>query len=231
MPSRKKVSKRSGLYFRGTRPLATLSRLPVEYFRTSGTGQCDYGSIETCSWDAALREAKISDANMMYYSSLVPKEAVEISRAQGRKNLRWGNVLESILAVTHAKKGQRCTSALMLSKIYAPNGEYLGIFADEYTSTKGDLEDGKQNLLESVTGMMERRGYGHPGKTSLKAIKNEGPYLVDVRAIIETSKGYRYQIHAYFGESFKVTKKFGSALAGICFTKFLFPVLKETKIN
>jgi arginine decarboxylase len=214
------------LHFRGTQPLATLSRLPIEYFRTSGTGQCNYGSIETCSWDAALREAKIADANMMYYSSLVPKEATEVSRSKGREDLRWGNVLESILAVTHAKKGQRCTAALMLTKIFAPDGEYLGIFADEYTSTSGNLEDGKQNLLESVTGMMERRGYGHPNRTALKAVKNAGPNLVDTRATIETSKGYRYQIHAYFGESFKVTKKFGSALAGICFTKFLFPVLK-----
>jgi len=226
MPKKSRHSRRETDPFANVEYLYTMSRLPIEYFKTAGQGQASYGSYETASWDAALREAKISDQNVLLYTSLVPKEAVEISRREGRKKLKWGNVLEAIIAKTNAKKGEMCTAALMLTKVFAPNGEYLGIFADEYSSTTGDLEDGKQNLIEAATGMMERRGYGKPSKKTLKLIDKRGPEIVDQRVKIETSNGHVYHVHDYFGRSFKVKKKFGSALAGVCFTKFRFPVIK-----
>lgn len=209
----------------------TLSRLPIEYFKTSGCGQADYGSHETASYDSALREAQIADQNMLLYTSLVPREALEIPRSEGRKKLRWGNVLEAILAVTNASEGQMCTAAIMLTRVYSPEGEYMGIFADEYSSTTGDLEDGKQNLLEAATGMMHRRGYGAPSPKNLELIRQHGPDIVDNKVSIETSTGHVYRVDDYFGRSFRVTQKFGTALAGVCFTKFRFPVLDEVPVK
>ena len=75
----------------------TLSRLPVEYFLTKGSGESDYGkgeageaAAEAGSYDAALRKANIHNYNIIKYTSLVPQEAIKISLKKGKKDLKWG---------------------------------------------------------------------------------------------------------------------------------------------
>jgi len=78
------------------------NRLPYEYFVTTGRGQSDAGSkglpFETGSYDAALNDAGIENANIMVYSSVIPTEAKEISKEEGLGRIKWGQVIESIKA-------------------------------------------------------------------------------------------------------------------------------------
>ncbi len=59
------------------------NRVPSKYFITHGAGESDAGSkflpAETGSYDAALNDAGIENANIVKYTSVIPTEAKEIS--------------------------------------------------------------------------------------------------------------------------------------------------------
>ena len=64
------------------------NRVPHKYFLTTGKGESDAGSkflpAETGSYDAALNDAGIEDANVIKYTSVMPTEAKEISRSDSK---------------------------------------------------------------------------------------------------------------------------------------------------
>jgi pyruvoyl-dependent arginine decarboxylase (PvlArgDC) len=65
------------------------NRVPHEYFITKGKGQSSCGSkglpYETGSYDAALSDAGIEDANIIEYTSVMPPTSIEISREKWNK--------------------------------------------------------------------------------------------------------------------------------------------------
>jgi len=154
------------------------NRVPHKYFLTSGQGESDAGSehlpAETGSYDAALESAGIEDANVVKYTSVMPPGAKEISRKEGAAAIRWGEVLESIIAQSNGIEGKHIGAAVMITSVHDPKGKYLGGFACEY-SGEGTEDQAKQSLLESIDGMIERRGYGKPINpkygTDIKQIK------------------------------------------------------------
>jgi arginine decarboxylase len=79
------------------------NKIPHKYFYTKGSGESNYGGkglpYEAGSYDAALTKAKIEQCNMMFYTSLLPPTSKEITRAQGLKTIKWGNVMDSIMAI------------------------------------------------------------------------------------------------------------------------------------
>ena len=85
------------------------NRVPHTYFLTTGHGESDAGSkhlpAETGSYDAALESAGIEDVNVVKYTSVMPTDAKEISKAKGIASIRWGEVMESIMAQSNGKKG------------------------------------------------------------------------------------------------------------------------------
>ena len=182
------------------------NRLPYEYFITTGKGESDAGSkglpFETGSYDAALNDAGIEDANMMVYTSVIPTEAKEISKEKGLA------IIESIKAQANGRKGERITAAVMITSVHDPNGKYLGGFACEYSGS-GDKKDAADSLLVSVRGMIARRGYGTV------------PADCEVGRDCTTSSGY--VIHPgkrFVVDTLDITKKAGSVLAAICFMSF-----------
>ena len=62
------------------------NRVPYEYFITQGKGESDVGSkgfpYETGSYDAALFNAGIQNANVIEYTSVMPTESKEISKVK-----------------------------------------------------------------------------------------------------------------------------------------------------
>ena len=188
------------------------NRLPYEYFITTGKGESDAGSkglpFETGSYDAALNDAGIEDANMMVYTSVIPTEAKEISKEEGLSRIKWGQVIESIKAQGNGRKGERITAAVMITSVHDPNGKYLGGFACEYSGS-GDKKAAADSLLVSVRGMIQRRGYG-----TMPADRAVGRDCT-------TSSGY--VIHPgkrFVVDTLDVKKKAGSVLAAICFMSF-----------
>ena len=199
------------------------NRIPYEYFLTSGHGESDVGSdglpYETGSYDAALNVAGIQNANVIEYTSVLPKEAVEISRAEGLKRIVWGEVLEVIKAQSNGSRNAHLSAAVMITTIHDPTGNYLGGFACEYSGS-GSRKDAEESLLHSIEGMIERRGFGK---------------------IIGTSKLYhdmktdkKYTIHAgktFIYDDLHVKKEHGSVFTAICFVSHVYPVLNQKRIS
>lgn len=188
------------------------NRLPYEYFVTTGRGQSNAGSkglpYETGSYDAALNDAGIENANIMVYSSVIPTEAKEVSREEGVRRIKWGQVIESIKAEANGKQGQRITAAVMITGVKDRSGKYLGGFACEYSGS-GSKEDAEASLLVSIRGMIERRGYG-----VMPADCKVGKECV-------TDKGFHIHPGKKFViDSLNVKDKAGSVLAAICFMSF-----------
>ena len=201
------------------------NRVPYEYFMTKGNGESDAGSeglpYETGSYDAALFEAGIQNANVIEYTSVMPTESKQISKEEGLKRLQWGEVLECIKAQSNGKKGSKISAAVMTTSVIDPKGKYLGGFAVEYSGS-GTKEDAEASLAESVTGIIERRGYG-----KLKGGGNLEMYKDNV-----TDNGYKIHPGAIFEyENLKVTKKHGSVFTAICFVSYKFPTLNKSSAN
>lgn len=202
------------------------NRIPHKYFITTGKGESDAGSkflpAETGSYDAALTDAGIQNANIVKYTSVMPTKTIEIKREDGVKKIQWGEVLESIMSQANGKRGEVISAAVMTSNVYDVNGKFLGGFACEYA---GDLNEEKaiNSLLISIAGIIERRGYGSTNNQDLVFKKD-----------ITTDKGYTYHPgYKYAWSSMKVQKKHGTVLAGICFQTYKIPVLslQATKKN
>ncbi len=195
------------------------NRVPFEYFVTSGKGESDAGSAglpyETGSYDEALTMAGIENANIVEYTSVIPTEAKEIPKDEGLKRMQWGEVLECIKAQANGPKGSFISAAVMTTSVIDPKGKYLGGFACEY-SGKGDKKSAEKSLEDSITGIIERRGYG-------KIEKGAVLYKDNV-----TDKGYT--IHPgklFLYDSLKVKKHHGSVITCICFVSYKFPMLKN----
>ena len=193
------------------------NRVPYEYFITKGRGESDAGSkglpYETGSYDAALFNAGIQNANVIEYTSVMPTESKEISREEGLRRLQWGEVLECIKAQANGKRGSKISAAVITTSVTDPKGKYLGGFACEYSGS-GTKEEAGASLLDSIVGMIERRGYG--------IMKNPALYQNNV-----TDKGYTVHPGKHFVyEDLHVTKQHGSVFTAICFVSYKFPVLK-----
>ena len=191
------------------------NRIPIEYFYTSGKGQSDYGGkglpFEAGAYDAALNEAKIEQGNIVLYTSLIPPQAKEISREKAVKNQQWGEVIECILAKMNGEKGQHINASVLTTEVYNKKNVYMGTFVCEYAGY-GTEKDAKTTLLYDVEEMVERRGWG-------KAIGSP-----KMHKLIKTNKGYSFRPHRFHGENLKITKKYGTALAGLCFTAYAYPI-------
>lgn len=197
----------------------TLSRLPIEYFLTCGSGESDYGkgelgdaASEAGSYDAALREANIHNYNIIKYTSLVPKKAKKISIKKGKSQLKWGSVLECILSQKNGKKGEKITAGLLITDITSPTGNHLGSFACEYQGSDS-IKIAKEVLLADLSQMVERRGYG---KIKLR-LKTD---IITKKKSMKTEKGYTCNPRHFLAKSLKVKKNFGTVITALCYTKF-----------
>jgi len=195
------------------------NRVPYEYFLTKGTGESNVGSkglpYETGSYDQALTNAGIQNANVIEYTSVIPTRAKEITREEGLKRIQWGEVLECIKAQTNGERGSFISAAVMTTSVYDPKGVYLGGFACEYSGS-GDRAACEKSLNDSIAGIIERRGFGNVlGKCKM--------YHDNV-----TDKGYTFHPGKDFiYDSLHVKDHHGSVLTAICFVSYRFPVLKK----
>ena len=197
------------------------NRVPYEYFITTGKGESAAGSeglpYETGSYDAALNDAGIQNTNVIEYTSVMPTEAKEISKEEGLKRIQWGEVMECIKAQSNGKKGSKVSAAVMITTITDPKGKYLGGFACEYSGS-GIRKAAEVSLLQSIAGMIKRRGYGSI-KGELQIYKDN---KTETGFIIHPGKIFVY-------EHMDVVEEHGTVFAVICFVSYKFPTLMKTK--
>lgn len=197
------------------------NRVPYEYFITSGSGESNVGSeglpYETGSYDEALTKGGIENANIIEYTSVIPTSAKQISKEEGLKRIRWGEVLECIKAQANGDKGKFISCAVMTTDVYDPNGNFLGGFACEYSGS-GTKEQAEKSLEGSIDGIIERRNFG---KT------NSGAKMYEDNV---TDKGYKYHPGKLFlYEGLDVKDDHGTVLTAICFVSYIYPDLSESR--
>ncbi|MGC8993642.1 MAG: pyruvoyl-dependent arginine decarboxylase [Candidatus Aenigmatarchaeota archaeon] len=165
------------------------NRIPVKYFITSGIGESDI-TIHAGSFDQALKDAGIHNVNIITYSSIMPKEAVRIEK----KELKFGSVAETIMAVANGEKGQRVTAGLIIAWVYDKNGNKIGGLVAEYHGNDEE-EKAKEILKASINEMFKSR----------------------------FSDDYKLKDVEIYTKSFIPKKKYGTAIVAIVFTSYEFP--------
>jgi arginine decarboxylase len=168
------------------------NRIPKDFFITTGHGESDI-TIHAGSYHLALKDAGIEMCNIMTYSSIMPAIATEIERPK----MIHGEVMESIMAVAHSKKGKPATAGIIYGWLYDRNsGEKYGGLVCEHNGNYS------KNVIEKLlkSSLNELYTNGFDDKYELK----------DIRITMET---------------FTPKKKHGTALVAICFKNYVVPVL------
>jgi arginine decarboxylase len=196
------------------------NRIPYEYFITTGKGESNAGSeglpYETGSYDAALNDAGIQNANIIEYTSVLPTEAKQLSVKEGLSRIKWGEVLETIKAQSNGSRNAQISAAVMITTVHDPSGKYYGGFACEYSGA-GNKKEAEDSLLFSISDMILRRGYG-------KIIGTPKLYTN-----LKTDK--HFTIHAgkeFVYDSLHVSKDHGTVFALICFVSHKYPILSAS---
>ncbi|HUX54915.1 MAG TPA: pyruvoyl-dependent arginine decarboxylase [Williamwhitmania sp.] len=90
------------------------NRIPKDYFETGGIGESDI-AIHAGSYHLALKAANIEMANIMTYSSILPRIATKIERPA---TIEHGAVIESIMSTCTANKGERASAGIVYGWLY-----------------------------------------------------------------------------------------------------------------
>lgn len=177
----------------------TGNRVPVHYFETSGIGESDI-AVHAGSYHLALKSAKIEMCNIITYSSILPGMA---SRVERPGQLTHGSVMECILSVYNAGKGELATAGIIYSWLYdrKDGSKYGGLVCEH---------GGNYDLTE-----LEYRL-----KASLDELYWNG-----------FSEDYDLGDARILSESFIPRKTFGTALTALCFTSYYHPVIETGHVN
>jgi arginine decarboxylase len=169
------------------------NRIPMDYFETTGVGESDI-AIHAGSYHLALRDAGIERYNIMTYSSILPKIAHRIDKPEDMKH---GAVLESIMAVCTANKGEQATAGIGYGWLFdKKSGDKFGGLVCE-----------------------------HYGKESEKTIRHRLQASLEELYHNGFSDDYLLKDLRFLTKSFVPAKKYGTALVALCFTSYYFPIL------
>ena len=203
------------------------NRIPSEYFLTSGFGESAAGSeglpFETGSYDDALNNAGIQNVNVVKYTSVMPTNIKNIGKEAGLANIKWGEVMECIMAQQNGNQGETITATVMTTSVFEPGGKHLGGFACEYAGS-GTRKEVEESLAISIAGMIKRRGYGTFNTN------NGSPRPIRMYEDNITTKGYIIHPGKEFVFRTGIVKEaHGTVFATICFNSYDYPVISNSK--
>lgn len=177
-----------------TRGILIGNRIPQDYFVTQGVGQSDI-TIHAGSYHLALQAAGIERYNIMTYSSILPGIAREVPKPP---TIAHGAVMESIMSVCHADKGQEATAGIIYGWLY-------------------DLQSG-----EKYGGLVCE----HQGHVDKATIKTRLKASLDELYFNGFSEHYLLKDIHLMTESFIPTKTYGTALVALCFVNYFYPIIQ-----
>lgn len=170
------------------------NRIPKDYFITKGTGESNI-TIHAGSYHLALRKAGIERANIMTYSSILPAIAKQIEKPTSYQH---GEVMESIMAVAHGRKGERVSAGIIYSWLY-----------------------NRQNNSKKYGGLVCE----HNGNYSKPVLKEMLFASLNELYINGFEEDYYLDEPSIITESFIPEKAYGTALVALCFTSYLYPLI------
>jgi arginine decarboxylase len=171
------------------------TRIPKDYFETKGTGESDI-TVHAGSYHLALKEANIESYNIMTYSSILPKIATKTEQPDTQTH---GAVMETIMSVAHANKGEIATAGIIYGWLYdkETNEKFGGLVCEH----NGNYDENElNNLLNASLDELYYNGF---------------------------SEKYHIRDKHTITESFTPEKRYGTALVAICFSSYYWPIIKE----
>jgi arginine decarboxylase len=182
--------------------LRIASRIPEKYVVVKGAGQSDFGPgldpWETASYDLALLDAGIENANIVKYTSVLPPESVEIGMGEAESEglMHHGMALETIMAQVNGNQGEHICAGVGRAQVYDADGIHIGGFAAEYEGY-GSETLARKRLQQALEGIFTRR-YAH----------REGWYM---------------EGEEFTTQDLCVDDKYGCVLVALCFVTFIIP--------
>jgi arginine decarboxylase len=175
------------------------NRIPQDFFETKGVGQSDI-TIHAGSYHLALKAADIEMYNIMTYSSILPGIAKKVEKPNHKVH---GAVMESIMSVCHAEKGERASAGIIYGWLYnkMTNERFGGLVCEHYGNV---AEDEIRQRLRASIDELYYNGF---------------------------SEQYNLSNIRFLTESFVPEKKYGTALVALCFTSYYYPIIKSYEKN
>ena len=172
------------------------NRVPRDYFVTSGIGESDI-TVHAGSYHLALKSANIEMCNIMTYSSILPRIARKVERPQ---QLEHGAVMETIMSVCNASKGEHATAGIIYGWLYDKKSheKFGGLVCEHY---------GNYGLNELHARL----------EASLEELYANG-----------FSERYQLKDIEKYTESFIPEKEYGTALVALCFVNYVVPIIGQT---
>jgi len=192
----KKILLSNSIRSQMTAPIHSLTvgnRIPKDYFVTKGKGESNI-TIHAGSYHLALKNAGIEMCNIMTYSSILPSIASEVEQTS---ELVHGSVMETIMAVANAEKGENATAGIIYGWLYdrTTNDKYGGLVC-EYNGSK-PVKEVDEQLHDSLQELYTN-GF------------SDDYVLKDIRCITE---------------NIIPEKEYGTALVALCFINYIYPLI------
>ena len=167
--------------------------IPHTFFTTKGSGESDL-ELHAGSYHMALYDAGISDFNIMTYSSVIPATA-ELVTVDEIDLPPFGSELKTILAVSHGFQDEFVSAGVIYAWMYKDENfdEKIGGLVCE-VSGRYRIEELESRLIRVINDLHQKTYSQY--------------YLGELNFITE---------------GITITKRYGTALAGLCFVDFAQP--------
>lgn len=131
------------------------NRIPRDFFLTSGSGESEI-TVHAGSYHLALRAAGIEMANIITYSSILPRRSRQVPRPE---HIEHGCVMETIMSWTSCDRGDMATAGLIFGWLHDENGEKYGGLVCEYNGSlpKEEAEPHLRDMIDEL----HQNGYEH----------------------------------------------------------------------
>ena len=169
------------------------------FFVTKGSGESDL-ELHAGSYHMALHDAGISDFNIMVYSSVLPATA-HIASMDEIDLPPFGSELKTILAVSHGQQDEFVSAGVVYAWMYADENfdKKVGGLVCE-VSGRYRIEELEARLIRVINDLHQKT-YGHY-------------YLGELNFVTE---------------GITIEKRYGTALAGLCFIDFQQPEVEPVE--
>jgi len=116
-----------------------MNHLPTEVFLTKGVGR---HKEKLASFELALRDAGIEKCNLVYVSSILPPNCKIISKEEGLKKLKPGQITYCVMARNETNEANRLTAASIGCAVPADSNAY-GYLSEHHSYGETDEKAGE----------------------------------------------------------------------------------------
>ena len=171
--------------------------IPNTFFITKGSGESDLEK-HAGSYHMALYDAGISDFNIMTYSSVIPATA-HLATMDEIDLPPFGTELKTIMAVSHGYQDEFVSAGVVYAWMYKDENfdEKVGGLVCE-VSGRYRIEELESRLIRVINDLHQKT-YG---------------------------KYYLGELN-FITEGITIEKRYGTALAALCFVDFLMPEIED----